>query len=261
MDINHEKLQSILGILSYNSEPLKKRGAAFENVLRLDERKRPGVSELLGTLAMVSITLIAAALVVGWVNGQATVSENQYGQDVAGNVNYLNEHFEILSAQFSGFSSSNCQGTVPTRYCQVLQISIYNTGNVALSIKSITITGSVSSVSGKSLYVLATQSSTWAYTSSSYSTPISGCSPSNSQYTYTYTTTTVTSSSTTTVVATNTATTTAAIPQNLVPPAVFTIKLPPGSSSCPWFVVGKNYQIQVLGLYGNQVTLQTTASG
>ena len=207
---------------------------------------------------MVAVTLVAGAAVFGFVNGQAATSEGQYGDSVAQNVNYLNEHFEILNVQFP---TSNCQGTVPARYCQVLQVSIYNTGNSALVVKSITITGSASSVSGTPMYVLGTQTSTYAYISSSFSTPISGCTPSNSQYTYTYTTTTVVSDTTTTVVTSDTGTTTAAIPQSTMPPAVFTITLPPGPSSCPWFLDGSNYQIQVLGLYGNSITLQATANG
>ena len=228
------------------------------HLLVANKRKRRAVSEIMGTLLMVAVTLVAGAAVFGFVNGQAATSEGQYGNSVAENVNYLNEHFEILNVQFP---AGNCQGTVPTRYCQVLQVSIYNTGSSALSVRSIMITGPVSSVSATPMYVLATQTSTWAYTSSSFSTPISGCVPSNSQYTYTYTTTTVVSGTTTTVVTSNTDTTTVAIPQSMMPPAMFTITLPPRPLSCPWFLDGSNYQIQVLGLYGNTVTLQATANG
>lgn len=230
-------------------------GVSFKAKLRQLAGKGRGVSEIIGTMLMIAITLIAGAAIFGWVNGQAGLAEGQYGQSVANNVNYLNEHFEILNAQFP---SSSCTGVVPARYCTVLQVSIYNTGIVALSVKSITITGSVSSVSGTAMYVLATQSSTGAYTSSSFSTLIGGCK--SSQYTYTYATTEVISGTTTTVVTSDTATTTAAIPQNMMPPAVFTITLPQGFL-CPLFLDGSNYQVQVLGSYGNVVTLQATASG
>ena len=218
---------------------------------------------------MIAITLVAAAMVIGWVNGQAGVSEGQYGQDVANNVNYLNEHFEIINVQFLAGNAINpvtgytyCSGTPPPSVMCALQVTIYNTGNVALSVTQITVTGPGSSVTGggQAMYVSATQTGTGAYLSSSYSSPVFGCSPSpNSQFTYTYPTTVVSGGTTETVVTTDTATTTVPIPQNTVPPAVFTVALPQGYQACPQFVVGSNYQIQVMGLYGNVVTLQATA--
>ncbi|MGP8125028.1 MAG: hypothetical protein ACLQEQ_04060 [Nitrososphaerales archaeon] len=223
--------------------------------MRLLEDKRVGIGELIGTLTMIAITLIAAAVVIGWVNGQAGVSEGQYGKAVANNVNYLDEHFEILNVQFA-----NCAPAGPPRYCSVLQISIYNTGTVALSLSSVTIVGAASTAGGVPtyMYVLATQSNTGAYTSSSFLTEIPGCT--NLQYFYTYPTVTTSGTVTTTVVTSDTATTTAQIPQSAIPPAVFTISLPSGST-CPQFVDGSNYRIQVMGAYGNAVTVQATASG
>jgi flagellin-like protein len=47
---------------------LKKRSEAFERVLRLREGEKPGISELLGTLTMVAITLITGAAVSGLTN-------------------------------------------------------------------------------------------------------------------------------------------------------------------------------------------------
>jgi flagellin-like protein len=86
-------------------------------------KKRVAVSELVGTLIMVAITLVAGAAVFGWVNGQAGSSENAYGQSVANNVNFLNERFSPVAVTFQGGTSAN--------------FSIYNSGSVSFTLYSV----------------------------------------------------------------------------------------------------------------------------
>lgn len=40
---------------------------------------------------MIAITLIAGATALGWVNGQASSSDNAVGNSAAKNINFLNE--------------------------------------------------------------------------------------------------------------------------------------------------------------------------
>lgn len=203
--------------------------------MRLLERKRAGVSEILGTLIMVAITLIAAALVIGWVNGQATVSEGQYGQAVANNVNYLNEHFVILNIQFSASvgSGPGCTSNtgVSPNYCNEMIVSIYNNGAENDLLNSITITNNAS----------VTEAQISATTSSGpWCTPSTHCTISPALQTTTMTTG----------------------PTAL--PTVFTLTLPTVPASCTavlCFKVGSFYTVQVLGKYGYEVQSQLTVSG
>ena len=107
-------------------------GGSSEN-LRIAPRRRKAVSEILGTLLMVTITLIAGAAVFGWIEGQAGNSEGAYGQSVANNVNYLRESFTIVATNFT-CSSGPCAGPYDT-----LGIYIYNNGQVYLNLSSIMI--------------------------------------------------------------------------------------------------------------------------
>jgi len=98
------------------------------------KRKRVAVSELVGTLIMVGITLSAGAAVFGWINGQAGASENAYGASVASNVNFLRERFVIVASNFT-----SCSGTSPSRSCSTLGVYLYNNGQLTDNISRITI--------------------------------------------------------------------------------------------------------------------------
>ncbi|MGD0396484.1 MAG: archaellin/type IV pilin N-terminal domain-containing protein [Nitrososphaerales archaeon] len=95
-------------------------------------KKRLAIAEIMGTLIMVAITLVAGTAVFGWVNGQAGSSENAYGQSVASNVNFLRESFSVIAT--IEYSSSCPGGT-----CQILNITLYNRGEVTLTVSDITI--------------------------------------------------------------------------------------------------------------------------
>ena len=95
--------------------------------------RRVAVSELVGTLIMVAITLIAGAAVFGWVNGQAGNSESAYGASVANNVNFLRERFVIVATNFT-----SCSGSSPSRTCTTLGVYLYNSGQLTDNISRIT---------------------------------------------------------------------------------------------------------------------------
>jgi flagellin-like protein len=106
--------------------------------LKLGLRRRPGLSELTGTLLMVGITLIAGAAVIGWVNGQASSSENAYGNSVANNVDFLQERFAMVTQTFNGAGTGGvCTGS-PDQ-CTGASFWIYNSGKVGFTLSTLRI--------------------------------------------------------------------------------------------------------------------------
>ena len=195
-------------------------------------KRRHAVSELVGTLLMISITLVAGAAVIGWVNGQAGSSEQAYGANVNANVNYLREHFVIVNIQFP---SLNCAGTSPNRYCNQMQISIFNNGALVDSISSITVVNSLGV-----LDVNLTRSTSSPHPPGAFCANGSGCS-----ITPLLSTTSITTGATQS-------------------PLTFTVNLPTSSGACSaslCFSTGSFYTVQVLGIYGYLAQVQLTASG
>jgi flagellin-like protein len=99
--------------------------------LRFIAKKRRAVSELMATLIMVAVTLVAGAATFSFVNGQVGVSANAYGNKVAGNINYLNERVSIAFVNFAGVGAADTQVT----------LWIENTGKVVLSSYTLIISG------------------------------------------------------------------------------------------------------------------------
>ncbi len=88
--------------------------------------RRVGISELMGALIMIAITLIAGAATIGWVNGQLAFSSSQIGNAVAGNINYLRENQVIVTVNYESSTA--------------VDVWIYNRGQVSLSVNSFLIT-------------------------------------------------------------------------------------------------------------------------
>ena len=80
----------------------------------------------MGVLLTVAITLIVGGAVFSYVNGEATVSENRYGQAVAGSVDFLNERFVVADMAYT------CSPT-----CTSVSFYIYNNGQIGLQLKSV----------------------------------------------------------------------------------------------------------------------------
>jgi len=195
-------------------------------------KRRHAVSELVGTLLMISITLVAGAAVIGWVNGQAGSSEQAYGANVAANVNYLREHFVIVNVQFP---SGACSGTSPTRYCTQMQITLYNNGALVDSLSSVTVADSQGT-----LDVNLTRSASSPHPPGAFCATGPGCTITPLLKTATMTTGATTGNS----------------------PLTFTVNL--ASSTCSasvCFSTGSFYTVQVLGIYGYLAQVQLTASG
>ena len=99
----------------------------------------------MGTLIMVTITLIAGAAVFGWINGQANSSETAYGASVANNINFLRERFVIVTQSFAASppsTSSACStvgGTSPNYECTLLTFWPYNAGQITFTLYSVRI--------------------------------------------------------------------------------------------------------------------------
>jgi len=200
-------------------------------------RRRKAVSELLGTLIMVAITLVAGFAIFGYVNGQAATSENQYGESVANNVNYLSEHFVIVNVQFANSAGGNCASSGGSTYCAQVSISVYNNGAVDLTIQQLLLKNvtaiSAGGIGVPDLFVNATRSSTrvQGYPCTGPGFSLTGGSSSFP------------------------------IPQNQVPPTVLTFNLPSCVPLTSGILVGASYQVEALGIYGNGVVAQVTASG
>ena len=79
-------------------------------------RHRLAISEILGSLIMLAITLIAGAAVFGFVNGQSSSSAQALGNSAASNINFLNEKEVVVSAAMINSSAA--------------RIWVYNNGQI-----------------------------------------------------------------------------------------------------------------------------------
>jgi flagellin-like protein len=117
----------------------------FYKNLRVSSKKRRAVSELMGTLIMVTITLVAGAAVFGWINGQAGSSESAYGASVANNIDFLREHFVVVTQSFAAsppstsLACSTVGGSNPNYECTLLTFWPYNSGQVGFTLYSVRI--------------------------------------------------------------------------------------------------------------------------
>jgi len=104
-------------------------------VLRIKLRKRrAAISEILGSLIMIAITLVAGAAVFGFVNSQSGTSAQQVGKSAADNINFLNEREVVVYAAMSSSSSA--------------QLWVYNNGAInPETIKSILVRNATSTSS------------------------------------------------------------------------------------------------------------------
>lgn len=118
--------------------------------MKLTRKRRLAISELVASLIMIAITLVAGSAVFGWINGQASVSEGAYGNSVANNVNFLNERFVVLTESFAG-SAGDCAtvgGSSPNYWCTTASFWIYNTGKVGFTLLSVRIQNLTNAPSG-----------------------------------------------------------------------------------------------------------------
>jgi len=193
-------------------------------------RDRVAVSELVGTLIMVAITLVAGAAAFGWVNGQASVSEGAYGQNAAAGVNYLQEHFAPITSTFTAAGGGACTGGV----CTVANFWVFNNGRVSFTLSTLQIQSAVGASSF--LNIIYTPTTFTAYNAAGASL---GCSPNTPGFS---------------VPSTN------PVPIGSLSQTPYSVTIAT-CSGLNDIVVGQGYVITMTGLYGNVVQFQVTANG
>jgi flagellin-like protein len=96
----------------------------------LRTKRRAGISELVAAVLTIAITIIAGAALFGYVNAEASNSENAIGNANALNVNFLNEHFVIAQIVYDRSSPTSSAASSITIY-------LYNSGHVVNNFASI----------------------------------------------------------------------------------------------------------------------------
>jgi flagellin-like protein len=96
-------------------------------IMKTRTHRRKGISELMGAVLMIAITLVAGVAAFGWVMSQTSISENAYGSHAAANINYLNERETIPFVYFASPTS--------------MVVYIDNTGSETMAAYKVTITG------------------------------------------------------------------------------------------------------------------------
>jgi len=183
-------------------------------------RRRKGISELVGSLLAIAITITAGAAVFGYVNGQSAVTEKQYGQGVGAVVNQIQEKFTVFDLSFPSSNS--------------ISVWIYNTGSLTLQLSSIRVYNSSGSMS------LGYNYTTSGQTKTDYVYDLKGTSACKI------------------AAASYESQPISSVSDNMRVTQLVTLTMPPTRSGCPSyghsFVSGKTYSVTVLGLYGNVET-------
>lgn len=89
-------------------------------------KRRRGVSELVATVLTIAITIITGTAVFGYVNNQAGLSENAYGQNSVSAIEALQENFAPFNMGFTSTAVSiYFYNSGATRFYPV-QVTIYD---------------------------------------------------------------------------------------------------------------------------------------
>jgi len=89
---------------------------------------RSGISEVVGSLLAIAITIIAGAAVFGYVNTQAGVSERQYGASVGGTVQFLEERYTVVQLNYTTSSVTIWLYNMGQINLSPVQVFVYNNG-------------------------------------------------------------------------------------------------------------------------------------
>jgi flagellin-like protein len=195
-------------------------------------KRRLAISEIMGTLIMIAVTLVAGAAVFGWVNGQAGSSESAYNASAAGGINYLREHFSPVTYTFAA-TGGPCTGN--PKICTIANFWVFNNGQLAFTLATLQIQSAVGTPPASYLNIIYTATGFTAYNSAG--THIS-CVPSTPGFSGPA----------------------SPIPVSSLGSPAYTATIPScvGVNS---IFVGQNYAVTMTGLYGNVVTFQLTANG
>ena len=92
------------------------------------------MSEVIGSILLLSVTLVVGFAAWAWASGAAQSSELNFGNAVSCNIQYLKEAFVIVNVNFSSSSTLPSAGTVT--------VWLYNNGNTTVYIKEMWISNS-----------------------------------------------------------------------------------------------------------------------
>ena len=84
---------------------VRMKGHLSRGTFMIRKAKR-GISELVASVAMIAVTIVAGAALFGYVNSLASTSEIQVGAANAGNVNFLMEKFVIPQVAYGATGKS-----------------------------------------------------------------------------------------------------------------------------------------------------------
>jgi hypothetical protein len=186
-------------------------------------RSRVAVSEIIGAMLAIAMTLIAGAAAWGFVISQASSSEGALNANAVGTNNFLGEHFGVVDMYFGTSSSAS--------------FMVYNTGTLTYQTFSVRLFGSGGTVNVLFNYTQNAQGVKTDYVYDLRSSLSSKCKTAASSYESP-------ALSATTVKATN--------------EGLFTLTVPPASANCPSYgntwSSGHAYTVVVTGFYGNVVT-------
>jgi flagellin-like protein len=195
--------------------------------LRVTSFNRRAISEVIGTILVAAMTIIAGAAIFGYVNGQAGSSAQAYGQSVGNSVQYLEEKFTVVDMSWASTTAAT--------------VWIYNTGKVQLtllqirfydSMKKVNLLYNYSTISGSTVNrihdLLGTSSSKCGISATLYESPtITGSGSFSAAISYTSTI------------------------QLTIPPT----SASPTGQTCPSFgqvdTTGDVYYLAVVGTFGN----------
>jgi flagellin-like protein len=94
---------------------------------KLKARSRRGSNEVLGTVLLIGFTIAIGFAAWSWARSSAISTENSFGNEINGNINYLNERFEIANANFS---------------TQTVSVWFLNYGNTTVTVKQLWVSNS-----------------------------------------------------------------------------------------------------------------------
>ena len=140
--------------------------------MKVFNRRRRAISELVASVLLIAITLITGFAVWGYVDGQAGTTEQAYGQSVGATANYLQEKFVVVSMDLNSSSETTTvwlynNGNVGLR---LVQVRLYDSANKIDLLYNYTVSGSA-----KTDYVydlLSTSPGECKTAASTYETPL-----------------------------------------------------------------------------------------
>lgn len=192
-------------------------------------RGRVAISETLGTVLTIAITLIAGAAAWSFVRTQAGASESTLQGNVQNTNNYLGEQYKVIDMTFGSTTSTTVWlYNLGSLTMSPFQIRLYDSAGLMNILYNYTVSGSTRTDRVFDLKAAAAYyHSTCRVAGSSYESPII---------------------STATVKTSNTQT--------------IALTIPPTTANCPsygqTFASGTSYTVVVTGLYGNVVTYYIT---